>query len=371
MSLTFKDLYHNRHEIAKEYKAMGKTLLGYLCGHVPEEIISAAGIIPLQIRGSMENITEANSHLEKFVCSFARSCLDQALKGRYDYLDGVVFPKSCDTIRDLYSIWVRNINPRYFFYLALPSKKTERAREYYIKELIRFKKSLEESCGRQIQEGDLKRAISIYNENRSLLKRLYELRKVKESPLSGTEFFNILRAGFVIPKERHNQMIQQFLINLPEKRGSIEDKVRLLVSGNTFENDGILALAEELGGEVVGDDLCVGTRYFWHEVVPNGDLVGAIAERYLGKIPCPCRHPSGEERLEGILRDVEGYRVKGVIFIIQKFCDTHLYETPFIVEALSKKNIPVLSLEVDDTVSGDAQLKTRLQAFMEMLRQRG
>jgi len=138
------------------------------------------------------------------------------------------------------------------------------------------------------------------------------------------------------------------------------------VTGTELENINLLKLIEEQGAHIVADDLCVGTRYFWDPVDTNGDLIYALADRYLSKIPCPCKHPS-DARIENMVSQVREYKVDGVISIVQKFCDTHLFEHPYLEERFEKENVPYLFLETEDTQGAEGQFKTRIQAFMEMM----
>jgi benzoyl-CoA reductase/2-hydroxyglutaryl-CoA dehydratase subunit BcrC/BadD/HgdB len=126
-------------------------------------------------------------------------------------------------------------------------------------------------------------------------------------------------------------------------------------------------MIEEVGGSIVADDLCIGSRYFWDLVEPASDPIRSLADRYQMRIACPCKHPS-EERMERILDEVKKYRVEGVISIVQKYCDTHLFEYPYMKDVLEKNDIPFLYLETEDRMGEEGQFKTRVQAFIEMLR---
>ena len=150
----FYESYRNRHKLAERWKEEGRKIFGYFCNYTPEEIVYAAGIIPVRIRGSAENVDLADAHLPSFCCSYMRSALDQALKGRYGYLDGMVFPKTCDMSRALYSIWKRNINLPYYYSLPVPGKTTDEAVDLFIHELRLFKESLENYIGSEITAED-------------------------------------------------------------------------------------------------------------------------------------------------------------------------------------------------------------------------
>jgi len=361
----FSEIYGKRHEMAQQWKEKGKKIFGYFCTYVPEELIHAAGAIPVRIRGSTERISQAEAHFQSFTCHFSRSLFDEALKGRYHYLDGVVIPRTCDIIRDLYSIWARNIKTPYIFFLAVPGKVGGGAEAYFRKELERFKQSLEMYLGRKIKAEDIFHAIQIYNENRRLLEKLYECRKQEPSPISGSQVFIIGMAGLVMPKQDHNELLEEFLDNL-QAIGRDRKRARIMLTGNTFENPMVIELIEQMGGEVVMDDLDMGTRYFWGLVPSMEDPLEALSHRYLRKIPCPCKH-SPNSRIDYMLRWVKDYKVDGIISICQKFCDPYLFEYPTMREKIEEEGIPLLFIETEDSPGEMSQMRTRIQAFIEML----
>lgn len=362
-----QERYAKRHELAREWKKEGKRIFGYFCGYAPEELIDAAGIIPVRILGSLDKVTLADSHLQSFICAFGRSCLDQGLKGTYDYLDGIVTSKTCDIMRNMPSIWSRNIEIPFVGYIGAPAKRTKAARECLIADFKVLQSKLEEFIGKSIDDDSINQSIETYNESRKLLKELYEIRGKDNSPLSGSDFYHVVRAGFVTPKKEYNKMLSSLKGELISSKSSRDGKVRFLVSGSTFEDVNILKMIEEVGGSIVADDLCIGSRYFWDLVEPASDPIRSLANRYQMRIACPCKHPS-EERMERILEEVKKHRVEGVISIVQKYCDTHLFEYPYMRDVLQKNDIPFLYLETEDRLGEEGQFKTRVQAFIEMLR---
>jgi benzoyl-CoA reductase subunit C len=362
----FQEAYRNRHKLAEEWKKAGKKVFGYFCNYTPEELIYAAGFIPLRIRGSSENIELADAHLPSICCSFMRSALEGALKGRYDYLDGVMFLKSCDMTRGLYSIWKRDIKIPYYYFLPVPGKRTDAAVDFFIEELQLFKDSLEKYTDKTISEQSLKQAIKLYNENRALVRELYNLGLRDTPPISGSEAFAVLRAGLVMPKEEHNAMLRKLLPGLSSAKGSPDGKVRLMIAGNTFETIELLQAVEESGGNVVVDDIDIGSRYYFSAVNENAEPLRALAERYLRKVPCPCKYPA-ETRFYHILKLAKDYRVKGVILLTQKYCDTHLYDRPWLESSLKDNGVPVLVVDHSDTGWAGGKFKTMVQAFIEMV----
>lgn len=366
MIKAFEDLVSNRHDNAIKWKNTGKKVFGYFCTYVPEEIIHAAGILPIRIMGGSNDITLADVHLPTYVCSFARSCYDQGLKGVYKYLDGVVFPCTCDTIIALYSIWKADIKTPYVGFVDPLCAKTETAKKYFREEVARFKESLENFLGREIFNTSLQESIAIYNENRRLLKEVYQLRRSSQPPISGVEVLDIVRSSMLTPKEEHNRLLENLLDKISEGETPPKQGVRILVSGSVIYDSEILRMIENSGGLIVTDDLCTGTRYFWDLVNSNAPPLTGIADRYYERIPCPCNY-SPERRLEHILNLIKDYNVEAVIFTLQKFCDPHLFDYPFMEEKLKEAEIPTLLIETEHTTAPLGPLKTRIEGFFEML----
>lgn len=362
----FCESYRNRHRLAEGWKRGGRKIVGYFCNLTPEELIYAAGLIPVRIRGTAENTSLADAHLPSFCCSYMRGALDQALKGKYSYLDGMVFPQTCDMTRALYSIWKRNIRLLYYWFLPLPGRSTDEAVEFTVQELRLFKESLESFSGGKITDASLEQAVKVYKENRSLVGAVYELGKGESPPLSGSDVFAVEIAGLVMPKEEHSAMVRKLLSGLREGGSSGRGGPRLMVAGNNFESIEVLRTIEDCGGRIVINDLDTGSRYYGAGVAEDREPLRAIAERYLRVVKCPCRHPA-ESRLERMLELAQSYRVKGVVMIVQKYCDTHLYDLPWIESRLREEGLPVLSIEQSDTAWTSGRFKTMAQAFIEML----
>ena len=158
----------------KSWKAKtGRKILGYFCTNTPEEMIQAAGLLPVRILSSRDTISLASRHLQSYSCSLVQSSLESALRGELSFLEGTVFPHTCDSIQRLSDIWAENLRFPFHWDLVLPVKlHTESARCYLISELARFRKGLEDFVGHTIPDDDLREAISLFNENRSLLRQV-------------------------------------------------------------------------------------------------------------------------------------------------------------------------------------------------------
>ena len=362
----FRDLLLTRHDAAKSWKDKGKCVVGWSCTYTPEELIYAVNALPVMVFGDPGDTKLADVYLPINTCSFARSFFNSALKGDYNYLDGFVASSSCDNRDKIFDMWRYHVKIPYIHFINTPHTRTERAHNFFYEEILRFKSSLEKAFGKTISDAVLKNAIQVYNENRLLLKKVYDLR-MKEPPLiSGVEALEIVLSSMLTPKEEHNKLLNHLLTEVSSRADPPEGGVRLLVSGSVMDNSELLKIVEAVGGSVVADDWCTGSRYFWDLVDSDSDPLRAVAKRYLNKIPSSfmLEHKG---RFRHTINMAKQFDVEAAIIFVLKFCDTHMFDAPQLMEELKAMGLPVLYLEWEHSLSGLAQLKTRIEAFIEMV----
>jgi benzoyl-CoA reductase subunit C len=365
---TLRDWERNRHEYAKAWKERtGGKVLGYFCTYVPEEILYAAGVLPVRILGSHEPQDVTEPHIFGMFCPFSRDCLAQGLKGRYDYLDGIMIAQSCLHVRQAFTSWQKHIPVDFSYYLCMPHHvQSPRALPYLTGELGEFRKAVEKWTGREITDESLDRSIQVYNENRRLMHQVYALRKRENPPLTGQEAMEMVLASQMTDKAEHNEELKRVLKGLPDRGNGRETGARLMILGSEDDDIAFLNMVESCGATFVVDDHCTGTRYFWNEVKPREDRLEAIAARYVDRVPCPTKDWMERRRVSHILDLAEEYKVDGAIVMQQKFCDPHELDIPAIRKALEEKGIKSLFLEFDVTVP-IGQFKVRAEAFLEMI----
>lgn len=355
-----------RHEVAREWKRRSRPVVGWTCSYTPEEIVYAAGALPVMVWGGLGDTRLADAYMPSNSCSFARGCFNAVLKGDYDYLDALVETSSCDNRGKTYDMYVNYAKIPRVYFINAPVTNTEKAHEFYYREVVKFKEWLEHAFGRGVSDDSLKNAVEVYNENRALLREVYDL-KMKGPPLiSGSEFMQLALSGLVMPKDEHNRLLRQFLGSVEDRVDFPKEGVRLLVSGSVMDNVELVRLIESVGGNVVADDLCTGSRYFWNDVDTNGDLLRAVARRYLDKVPSSFMFRGGE-RFKHALDLARRFDVDGVVMFVIKYCDTHMFDAPLLRDELKAAGLPVLYLEWEHSLSGLAGLKTRVEAFVEMV----
>jgi benzoyl-CoA reductase subunit C len=364
----FKEWYENRHEYAKHWQEKtGGKVMGYFCTYVPEEILYAANILPVRILGSHEPQDVTEPHIFGMYCPFCRDCLAQGLKGRFDYLDGIMIAQSCLHVRQAYTSWEMHVPTEFSYYLPMPNHvQSKRAVPFLRGELEEFKKAVEKWTGKEITDEDLKRGIEIVNKNRRLLKQIYELRKKEKPPITGLEAMYMVVSSQMVDKEEHTRILEDTLKELEGKTPEREVGERLMIIGSEDDDSEFISMVESLGATFVVDDHCTGTRYFWNNVEAGDDPLEAIARRYVERPACPTKDWPKRSRLPHILSLAKDYNVSGAILIQQKFCDPHELDIPAINKFLKENGIPSLFLEFDVTVP-IGQFKIRTEAFLEML----
>jgi len=349
-------------------KKTGKKILGYFCTNTPEEMIHATGLLPVRILKSKEHLSLASKHLQSYSCSLIQSCLEAGLRGDLDFLDGTVFPHTCDSIQRLSDIWKENLRLPFHWDLVLPVKlHTRSARSYLLQELRRFRSGLQDFVDHAISDEDLYGAIAVFNENRSLLKEFYRLRESNSGHLSAAEFLTIFKTAPLLPKEEHNARLKKLLPLAKEKPSSSSDKIRLFLVGSICDQPEIFDLLEACGASVVGDDLCTGWRYFAGEVADEGDPLEALADHLIKKVPCPCKYNPGIDRGDELLKRIAASRSQGVIFVLLKFCDPHAFDYPTLRKKLEEEKISSLLLEIEPGGLPLGAMETRVKAFVETL----
>ncbi|MHA1894088.1 MAG: 2-hydroxyacyl-CoA dehydratase subunit D [Candidatus Helarchaeota archaeon] len=352
-----------------EWKKENK-ILGFFCSYIPEEIIHAAGILPIRINARGHHETDlGDGLLSRLNCTFCRTTLDKALKGEYDFLDGLISLNSCDHVRRTFDNWTKTHTPDHAYFLSVPHHADAEAIEWYEKEIKIFKDKLEKDFSVKITEDKLKESIKLFNQTRILLKQLYDKRKEEELRITGTEAFAITISSTALPREKFNEMLSKFLESY-DSRPVLENKARLLVSGSLIDDVEYIKLIESMGSIVVTDSQCFGSKYFWNLVDENKEPIRALSERYLTKPACPRmigNNVDHNQRLEYLKSMIKEFYVDGVVFESLKFCDLHSGENYMFMKELKKLGVPFLILDREYTLSGTGQMKTRVQAFLEVL----
>jgi benzoyl-CoA reductase subunit C len=362
---------------AKELKGEGRKIIGYLSALGPVEIMSAAGVIPFRLKGNVSDpITKADAHMETIVCPFVRNVYDAMLKGRYDYLDGLVIPHLCDSTSKTYDTWNYTLHLPYAHFINMPHVTDEPSLEFFQSILRVFIKSLETFTGTKITDEALVKAVQAHNENRRLMRELYSLRKTNPPLISGVEMMKVLVAAMSLPVEESSALIKGISDDVKQRQAPPPRKsLRIMIVADQIDNIAIPEIIEKADASLVMDDISIGSKIYWPDVDITSDPIQGIAERYLRKIKVATTYiGSGntyQENLEarfGHLRQyIDQFKIDGVILVIYKYCDPYGFEVPAMKSFIESAGASVLYLEDEYSASTMGRLKTRIEAFLEMI----
>ena len=345
-------------------KKTSRPLMGWFCSYTPLELIHAAGFAPYRIIGHSNPIEEADAHMHPNLCQYIRACLDVALDGGYDHLDGFVFVNSCDAMRRLHDVWKTKMPSKFIYIMDLPTSPSEPDQTYFKHELEKLKAALEKHAGKDISDGNIENSVDTFMTSRKLFQEVNDLRTEKPGTIKGSEIMTLIHTFFFMNPDEWNTDAKALL----ERSNSVPqaDNPRILLSGSPVHSPEIISFIEECGLNVVYEDICTGSRFFDIEVEKSGDILLGLSKAYLYKPPC-ARMMELEKRMEGIKNMVEKFKVDGVLYYSLKFCDVALYDIPQVKKFLTDSDIKVLFLEGDGTLGSFGQLKTRIEAFTELL----
>ncbi len=362
----------------QEAKAQGRKVIGTFCVFVPEELVLAADAVCVGLCAGAEIGKEAAEKiLPRNTCALIKSFVGFKLSRLCPFIEScdlVVGETTCDGKKKAYEIF-DEYAPVYV--MEIPQMKQACDRELWKAEVRRFKERIEEVAGKEITAARLKEAIKLVNRRRRALQRLNQLRAAVPTPISGRDVLLINQVSFYDDPVRFTAKIGELCDELEKRVKAGEGVVppetpRLMLSGcpMAVPNWKLPYIVESSGAVIVGEESCIGTRNIRDLVDESGDtleeMLDALVDRYM-RIDCACFTPN-QERLQNIVSMAKDLEVKGVIHFALNFCQPYAIEAFKVGRALEEAGIPMLSIETDYSMEDVEQLKTRVEAFLEMVR---
>jgi benzoyl-CoA reductase/2-hydroxyglutaryl-CoA dehydratase subunit BcrC/BadD/HgdB len=364
----------------ESFRRKGGKVVGFFCLFPPIELIRASGATPIRIDSGLYcAVGPSEQLLPSDVCPLVKSALGTQILQLSPYLelcDALICPSSCgmkaklgELLEDFTPVWRIEV-PCY--------KDNSWARKSWQVEIRSLKANLEQLTGGKITGQALRSSITAVQKARTTFRRLIELRKSRFPPISGRDAMLVAQAAWYDDLERWTLKTAELCSELEDRiksRLSVSgpDAPRILLSGSpvVWPNWKLPNLIEESGGLIVCDELCSGNQGALSESVnleewTVNEMLTALADRYLRPVTCPCFSPN-DKRMDKLMRLIENFNVDGVVYHQLRGCYAHKIEFGRIRSALKKSRIPVLGIETDYTQEDLGQLRTRIEAFLEML----
>lgn len=356
-------------EMMEDYIKQGKKVIGVLPVYTPEEIVHAAGMVPMGLWGGQVEIDKAKQYYPAFACSIMQSIAEFGLKGSYKGLSGVIIPCMCDTLICMTQNWKSGIKEIPMIPFVHPqNRKIEGGVTYLITEYDHVKAELEKICGGEIAEEAMLKSIDVYNENRKVMQEFVELVPKYLNTITPTVRNVIIKARHFMLKEDHTAMMKELielLKAMPEEK--FEGK-KVLVTGIILDNKDILEVLEENNVAVAYDNVAQESRQFMTLVPERGNsAIERLARQWSDVEGCTLAYNPEKKRGSMIVDDVKRLGLDGIIYALMKFCDPEEYDYPVVKADFDEADIPSLYIEVEQESSNAEQIRTRVQTFVEML----
>jgi predicted CoA-substrate-specific enzyme activase len=348
--------------------------VGHMCSYTPLELMNAAGVrhTRLMKAGTNEEVSVGEMLTTSVFCDFTKSCLGAFKTGNplFKSLDKIYLFDTCNSMRKTgEAIGSRFVDTSIFL---LPRSHTDvSSKEYLRKEVLAFKRDLEKLTGHEIADEEVVRQIQLYNIVRKLIRKISDLRKRNHPPLNGRDFLDIVNAYYHLPPERLIPLLEDLYTRLAALPDDEKPLVRVMITGGIVaEGDRkILDLIEDdFGARVVVEDHCTGLSPVYHDLDEDGDPYRNLAYGYLGASPCARMVPL-TERIAHAQHLAEEYQVDAVIYKYIKFCPCYGITRNSFLKHFQKAGIPLLEISTDYSADDIGQLKTRIEAFIEVLRE--
>ncbi|MBP8819966.1 MAG: 2-hydroxyacyl-CoA dehydratase [Syntrophomonadaceae bacterium] len=359
------------------HQQKGGKVFGTFCVYVPDEVIFAAGGIATGLCGGSQFwVPGGEKVLPANTCPLIKASVGARLDGTCPFFkiaDMYIGETTCDGKKKAWEI-LSDFVPVHV--MDLPQMKKEKDFKAWEDEIKILMQKVEEQCGTKITPEALAENIKLINGKRQALARLYETRKNSPVPISGKDTLLITQIAFYDDPTRFAQKVNALCDELDGRIARGEgvfpaNAPRILITGTpmAIPNWKLHHVLESSGAAVVVEELCTGVRYFENPVDESrntiDEQVKALAERYM-KTNCACFTPN-PGRIDDIMRLIKEYKIDGVVDYNLQFCGLYSTESYLVQKELKEAGIPVLHIETDYSEQDFEQLRTRIQAFLEML----
>ena len=349
----------------------GGKAVGCFPVYTPQELVHSLGLLPVSMHGAGENleISHADAALGSFLCSISKSTLELALTARLAPFRAFVFPYICDVSRNLEGIFSRVLPGPSTHMLHLPQNFHSAASvPFLVAEYRRLIEKLERSGGERYRPERLAESIELFNRQRALIAEITATRRAQPGKVSLGESYLLRRLGGLLPREAHVRLLERLRGELAERPNRPRDAIRVLLVGSFCEQPtlDLIDLLEQVGCDVVGDDLLPGQRWY-DRVTLDGDPLEALAHAYLDAPFDIGVRVTPTTKGEAILQKVESSGAQAVVFLTAKFCEPALEDVVLYRRALDRKGIPYLHLEFEERSAAYEQSRLQLETFVESI----
>lgn len=353
----------------QDAKASGKTIVGTLCRFLPEEVLHAAGMVPVRMRATGAK-TDASGEvwLSTFSCPWARATLSEMLDGDLTYLDGLFCSNGCMIAQRIYDNWVYlDKSDRLYFQFSSPRVTDEHAIDFYVAAVNELQEYIEQKTGVRVTDEMIRESVVLFNHQRELMRQLYDLRLSGNPVISGADTMKWALAGMTMPREIFNQKLEAFLAKASMLQPIEGHDTRLVLIGASIDDPSYVKAIEDQDCLIVDDVTCLGRSSYEGTVELDGDIKRNLAEYYMKRVGCPVIIDSQAATMQHIVDRVHESHAQGVVFSRMMNCDCWGGMRLYFDEYFKNNGIPYIDMEMEELNINSGQVGVRVGALTEML----
>ena len=362
---------------AKKWKSekSNRVLVGYLPIYVPREIIHAADGLPVGIMGAgdRKQIIKGDAYYQSYICHLPRGVIEMALDTNLDQFDGFLFPAICDCVRNLSGMFKLSQKGNFQRYFDYPQNFDPLVGgTFYREEMQKLIDDIIKINGAQVTTEKLNHAIRLYNTNRQLIEKIYDIRQEYPWRLSSVDTYHILRAGITIPVEEHNKMLEEVVKHISNEQGTPMDNIRVLVTGSFCEQPpiGLIKSIEMAGCYIVEDDFMLGSRWIQGNIdATTNDPLGALTDAYINKSTFgSAYYDVGNPKGKRMVELAKKRKADGIIFSAASFCDPALLDRPQMQKECDEAGIPQINFQYHENTGQFKIIKEQAGTFSDSIK---
>lgn len=362
---------------AKQWKSEDekRVIVGYLPTYVPREIIHAANGISVGIMGSgdRKQIIKGDAYYQSYICHLPRGIIEMALDTNLDDFDGFLFPAICDCVRNLSGMFKLSKKGKFQRYFDYPQNFDPKiGGKFYVQELEKVLEDIFNVNGVRVTAKALNHSIKLYNKNRSLIEKIYDIRQTSPWKLSAVETYHIIRVGQTIPVEEHNEILEQVIHHIKGERGEPMDNIRVVVSGSFCEQPpiGMIKSIEMAGCYIVDDDFMLGSRFIIGNIKDDSeDPLDALSDAYINQSTFSSSYYDvGNPKGKRLVTLAQERHADGIIFCAASFCDPALLDRPEMQKAADEANIPHINFQFHENTGQFKVIKEQAGTFSDSIK---
>ena len=369
----FKAVAEHPHRQADAYKTQGKKIIGVLPYYAPEELVYAAGMVPMGIWGSNnKTISRAKEYCATFYCTIAQLALEMLLDGTLDVLDGLITPTICDTLRPMsqnFRVAMEGKLPCIF--LAHPqNRRPAFGLQFTVDQYMHVKTELEKISGAPITDEALRNAIKVYNKSRAARRKFSKLASEHCDVISAVSRSAVYRASWFMLKDEYTEKLEQLNAELEKLPAANWTGKKIVTSGIICDNPKLMQILDDNKIAIAADDVANESRPCLVDAAETGDPMMALAQQFADQdydVLLYDEHSSQNRRADFIVKMVKDSGAQGLVLFMQQFCDPEEMEYPYLKKALNAAGIPHVKLGVDQQMRDFGQASTALEGFADVL----